>query len=386
MNEAVQQPQGPRPEYPVRRRDAARQLLHPQQIRGSMALSTPPSLRNAALAGLQAGITAAIALPLFHLSPWSHLIGFASLGALVALFGRFAPPRRRGAILALCGLWQVLAVFGMSAAAWLGAPMALQLILLALSCGLLLFVCITGKFGAPGPLIFVFAAGASISADITLPQLLQRTAATAIVAALAWAICVASERFRHHETPERPFPAEPERPLAHRLNAAYRTIFGATIAVFASHALGAHHPAWAAMGALAVMQGAHLHISMDRALQRMAGTIVGAVLAWILLMHEPSVWTVIALIVILQILTEIVIGINYAFGQVLVTPMALLMTYLAVGHAAGPEIAPERVLDTLLGAFVGIGMAVLLSTIDDRRHLAEHRHAGIDAGGKRQGW
>jgi uncharacterized membrane protein YccC len=60
-----------------------------------------------------------------------------------------------------------------------------------------------------------------------------------------------------------------------------------------------------------------------------------------------------------------------------VTPMALLMTYLGATQMAGPEIAPERVLDTLLGAAVGIGMAVLLSTIDDRRYLAEHRQAGI---------
>lgn len=380
MTGPAQDPQAPRPQQPLRRRDAARHLLHPQQIRGSMNLSAHPSLRNATLAGLQAGVTAAIALPLLHLSPWSHLIGFGALGVLVALFGRFAPPRRRGSILLLCGLLQVLAVFGMSSAAWLGAPMALQLILLALSCGLFLFISTTGKFGPPGPLIFVFAAGASMSVSITLPQVLERTAATAIVAALALAICLASEALRHHETPERPFPAEPQRPLGHRLNAATRSVIGAAIAVFVSYAFGANHPAWAAMGALAVMQGAHLHISMDRALQRMAGTMVGAFLAWLLLVQEPSVWTVIAVLVVTQIATEIVIGINYAFGQVLVTPMALLMTYLGAAHIAGPEIAPERVLDTMLGAAVGIGMAVLLSTIDDRRHLAELRKAKTVSG------
>jgi len=31
------------------------------------------------------------------------------------------------------------------------------------------------------------------------------------------------------------------------------------------------------------------------------------------------------------------------------------------------------VLDTLLGAAVGIAVAVVLSTIDDRQHLAERR-------------
>lgn len=132
------------------------------------------------------------------------------------------------------------------------------------------------------------------------------------------------------------------------------------------------------MGALAVMQGAHLHITMNRALQRMAGTVVGALLAWVLLVQDPSVWTLIAVLILLQVATEMVIGINYAFGQILVTPMALLMTHLAAPQATGPAMAPERVLDTLLGAGAGIVIAVLLSTMDDRRHLAELRKEAAD--------
>jgi uncharacterized membrane protein YccC len=132
------------------------------------------------------------------------------------------------------------------------------------------------------------------------------------------------------------------------------------------------------MGALAVLQGTHLHINMNRALQRTVGTTVGAVLAWALLIQDPSVWMLIAVLVALQVLTEMVIGANYALGQVLVTPMALLMTHLAAPQAGGPQMAPERVLDTLLGAAVGICIAVLLSSIDDRRRLAEHQEKPRD--------
>lgn len=358
----------------VSRRDATRHLLHPEQLRESIALSRQPSLRNSALAGVQAALAAAIALPFFWLSPWPHLVGFASLGTLVALFGRFAPARSRKRIVFLAGLWQVLAVLGMSGAAWLGAPEAAQLVLLALSCGMFLFVNLTGGFGAPGPLIFVFAAGASMSTSLGGQDVVERVLATASAAALAWLICALSEAWRHVPTPSRALPAEPEPALRIRLAAAARSTIGAGIAVFLGHALGADHPAWAAMGALAVMQGAYLHISMNRALQRMAGTVVGASLAWILLVQDPSVRTVMAALILLQIATEMVIGINYAFGQVLVTPMALLMTHLAAPHVAGPEMAPERVMDTLLGAVVGITVAVLLSTIDDRRHLARLRN------------
>lgn len=120
----------------TRRIDAARHLLKPHQIRESLTLAAQPSLRNSTVAGLQSALTAAIALPAVYLSPWPHLIGFASLGALVALFGRFAAPAARGRILLLCALCQSFAVLAMSMAAWLGAPFAVQLMLLALGSGL----------------------------------------------------------------------------------------------------------------------------------------------------------------------------------------------------------------------------------------------------------
>ena len=363
------------PGLPASRRDAMHHLLHPDQVRDSATVARQPSLRNATLAGLQAAITAAVALPLFYLSPWYDLIGFASLGALVALFGRFAPARGRNRVVFLAGVLQVLTVLTMSTVAWLGAPIMAQLVLLALCCGLFLFLCISGRFGAPGPLIFVFAAGASMAPGLAASQVLERSGATLMVAALAWAICAASEAFRRLPGPD---PAEQLPPWSARLAMAVRTSIGARIAIFASYAFGANHPAWAAMGAVAVLQGTHLHISMNRGVQRMAGTVVGAMLAWILLMQDPSIWTVIAVLVTLQLLTEIVIGFNYAFGQVLVTPMAILMTYIAAPHVAGPEMAPERVLDTMLGASIGIVIAVLLSSIEDRRHLAELRSGDKD--------
>lgn len=364
------------------RRAAARHMLHWDQFRASLALTSQPSLRNSALAGVQAGLAATIALPLVWLSPWSHLIGFAALGGLVALFGRFAPSENRSRIILLAAIVQVAAVFTMSAAAWLGASTLAQLALLAVLCGVFSFVSVTGRFGAPGPLIFVFAAGASMASDPGGLDVVERTLATAAVAGLAWLICEISETLRHVPTADRPLPAEPERDLLHRLTAALRSTTGAAIAVFVSHYFGADHPAWAAMGALAVIQGTHLHISMNRALQRMAGTVVGAILAWILLVQDPSVWPVIALIVLLQFATEMVIGFNYAFGQILVTPMALLMTQLGAPTGAGPEMAPERVLDTLLGAGVGIAVSILLSTIDDRRHLADIRSKAGPGPGK----
>lgn len=356
----------------VRRADVARHLLRPHLLRDSLALGTQPSMRNSAVAGLQAAIATAIALPLVYLSPWSHLIGFAALGALVALFGRFAPRQRRQHIVLLCALLQTCTVFAMSSAAWLGLPAWALMILLAAGCGLLFLLAVSGRFGAPGALIFVFAAGASMEAATSFSAVIERTAATAAVAALAWLICALSDFLRHKASPQGPFVTETVDPLSDRLMASLRISIGAAIAIFVSHALGAQHPEWAAMGSLAVMQGAHLHISMHRALQRTAGTVIGALLAWLILLADPSVWTIIAMLIALQIATEMIIGSNYGLGQILVTPMALLMTYLANPGAADMAMVPERVIDTMLGAAIGISAAVLFSTIQDRQELARH--------------
>jgi uncharacterized membrane protein YccC len=120
------------------------------------------------------------------------------------------------------------------------------------------------------------------------------------------------------------------------------------------------------------MQGAHLHITMNRAIQRMVGTVIGAMVVYMILAQAPSVWVVIPLLLLLTLATEMIIGINYGLGQILVTPMALLMGYLALPGAAAAAVVQARVLDTLIGVTIGVILAVVFSTLDDRNHLARH--------------
>src|SRR5690606_4060751 len=161
-------------------------------------------------------------------------------------------------------------------------------------------------------------------------------------------------------------------PTGHIVYAGVRIAIGAAAAALIAYAAGWNHPSWAAIGATAVMQGSHLHITMNRALQRMAGTLVGSLLVWMILSMEPPFWTVVMLIVLFQFITEVIIGYNYALGQITITPMALLMTYLASPAAVATELSIERVFDTMLGAVIGIVFAVGFSTMDDRRYLASH--------------
>lgn len=370
MNEADQA----QPAFtPPRRIEVARMLAHPQHLRASIGWVPPQTLQTSMLAGMQAALAMVIALTAFHLSPWADLTGYAGLGAMAALLGRFAPVGRRNRIVLLAGLCQTFAVLAMSLLVWSGVPEAVALLALALACGGFYFITVTAGFGPPGALIFVFATGAAMHPADSLEQALARGAATAVVAVLALAICALTERFRPSlGAAGQPLPVEQRPPLRLRLIAAGRILSAAVIAGFISHALGAQHPVWATMGALVVLQGTHLHLNMNRALQRMAGTTVGAVLAWLVLMQEPSFAAIVAMLALCQFLAEVVIGSNYALGQIFVTPMALLMSSLGLPAGAGLAMAPERVLDTLLGVSIGMAIAVILSSVEDRHRLAQH--------------
>lgn len=354
----------------LRRRDAALSLMRPEALGESLAVARPPVIKPSVLAGIQTALVAAIALPAVQVSPWPDLIGYAALGALAALFGRFAPPGRRNRVVFAAGVTQTTVVLLMSLASWLALPDAARLGLLAVLSGLCYFIVATRRWGPPGALIFIFAAGAAMGPVESLEAAWRQTAAVGAVALLSWIICAVTEPLRHRPGRDKALPVEPLQPLPDRLKASGRIIVSVAVALFLALWMGAEHASWAGLGALAVMQGAHLHIHLSRALQRMGGTVVGAALAGLLISLQPSVWVVIALVCVLQCLTEVVIGFNYALGQIFVTPMALLMSYMASQGAAGAWIAGERVLDTLLGAATGLVLGVALSSLDQRAHLA----------------
>src|SRR5690606_32056152 len=208
----------------------------------------------------------------------------------------------------------------------------------------------------------------------TWSVVVERTLATATGGLVAWVTTTATDFLRLRELSRLKPQPEPDRPVSHILVAGGRIGVGAAVAALIAHAAGWNHPSWAAIGATAVMQGGHLHVTLHRALQRMAGTVIGSLLVWLILSAEPPFWTIVAAVVFFQFITEIIIGYNYALGQITITPMALLMTYLASPVAVATEMSIERVFDTILGAVIGIVFAVIFSTMDDRRYLAKlHR-------------
>lgn len=323
------------------------------------------------VAAFQVALAVLIALTATHLSPRPDLVGFPALGALAALFGRFnsLPDRRR--IVFMAGTLLVLAVLIPSLASWLGAPPTAMVLMLALVAGGSTIAASSWRLGGPGAVIIVFAAGAALGQADSIQVVLERTLGTLFGAAIAWIVCAVTDRWR--DQPAAGLAATNVPPFRSQVIAGGRIAVASAVAAMIAHAAGWQHPSWAAIGATAVMQGTHLHIAMNRALQRMAGTVLGSLLAWAVLAYEPSFWTVMAAIVAFQFITEIIIGFNYAFAQVTVTPMALLMTHLA--SPGSSDMPVERILETVLGAVIGILIAVLLSSIDDRIYLLKRGRA-----------
>lgn len=352
------------------RRVTARRLLAPEHFQASLRLNPQPSLWMSSIAGLQAALAVLTAVVLLRHSMWPHLVGFAALGALAALFGRFAPLLKRHGIVWICAVMLTGAVFVTSLASWQGTPAFVAVLMVACVAGVATMGFSYWKLGGPGAVIIVFAAGAAMTPLDSWNMLLERTLATAAGGLVAWLVTSATDFLRLKELGRVQVPQEPSRPFSHILLAGARMTIGAGAAALIAYAAGWNHPSWAAIGAVAVMQGAHLHITLHRALQRMAGTLVGALIVWFILESQPPFWAIVGMVVIFQFITEVVIGYNYALGQIATTPMALLMTYLAAPVADATQMSVERVFDTMLGAILGIVFAVVFSTWDDRRYLA----------------
>ncbi|NLC37138.1 MAG: FUSC family protein, partial [Alcaligenaceae bacterium] len=325
------------------RRVTARRLLAPEHFHASLRLNPPPSPWMGCIAGLQAALAVLIAIVLLRHSMWPHLVGFAALGALAALFGRFAPLLKRHGIVWICAVMLTGAVFVTSLTSWLGAPAFVVVLMVACVAGAATIGFSYWKLGGPGAVIIVFAAGAAMTPLDSWSMLVERTLATAAGGLVAWLVTSATDFLRLKELGRVQVPEEPSRPFSHILLAGGRIAIGAGAAALIAHAAGWNHPSWAAIGATAVMQGAHLHITLHRALQRMAGTLVGSLLVWLILEMQPPFWAIVGVIVFFQFITEVVIGYNYALGQIAITPMALLMTYLAAPVANATQMSIERV-------------------------------------------
>jgi hypothetical protein len=94
-----------------------------------------------------------------------------------------------------------------------------------------------------------------------------------------------------------------------------------------------------------------------RGIQRIIGTILGLILLAGVLLLNPAPWQTVLVIAVCQFGAEMFIARQYVLAQVFVRPLALSSTLLAA--PAAPEVLlRDRIVETVIGAAVGIAVVV----------------------------
>ncbi|MFF1360445.1 FUSC family protein [Streptomyces sp. NPDC058297] len=158
------------------------------------------------------------------------------------------------------------------------------------------------------------------------------------------------------------------------LPVALRTAVGCALAGYGSLALGVGRPYWALVTAASLYQ-ANVTLTWNRTVQRVAGNLAGVLVfaAVVPLAHAGQLFVVLFCL-LFSFGAEAFISRNYWLGSVCVTPMALLITEFARTQEAG-ELITDRVVDTLVGALLGIVAAVIVTN----RRAADRIELALDA-------
>lgn len=287
--------------------------------------------------------TVCIATPLIVLVALGHPTSavIAMQGGFAGFYAFDAPRARRGRIVAAVGVALVLATV-------LGTLVAGSEPLIGLAGGVFAaaaaYVCMTLHLGPPREYFIVFSYLVATGLPVEPGAAVERGALVLLGAALAWVIAMTSG-------PRKPVPGPPPSEGPH-VAPALRVGLAVALGTVVGAVIGAGHPYWIALSAVAVLQGTHLHVTLRRAAHRTAGTLVGLLGAAAILAPAPPVGVLVAVIVVMQFLTESVIAVSYGVAVVFITSLALVG--LEIAHPAfGAGLLGARALDTVLGCALG---------------------------------
>lgn len=215
----------------------------------------------------------------------------------------------------------------------------------------------------PGPLFLIFgfavcaypAPGTSVLGEAVLVSLASALFAL-LVGPLGWLLHPAD--WRRPPLPRPRFGDVIADPVARRHMA--RFALAAAVAGALGTLFGGTHPYWAMVAAIATLGGANRTARTVRGLHRVIGTLGGIAVAGVILAPGPEGLALVAVIAVLQIGAELLIGRNYALALLCITPLALAMGQLVAPQPLGPLLL-DRALETILGFCVAVLVMLLVS-------------------------
>lgn len=125
-------------------------------------------------------------------------------------------------------------------------------------------------------------------------------------------------------------------------------------------ALGLEHSYWVALTAAAALQANNVTFLVRRSLNRLAGTIAGIGIAWLVFTAHPVPAVVAVMATACQFAGEVLIKGSYGLAMVFVTVVALSVYDLGVPQARIGTAVGARVLDTAIGVALVIALRLLL--------------------------
>ncbi|GAA4707345.1 FUSC family protein [Brevibacillus fulvus] len=141
---------------------------------------------------------------------------------------------------------------------------------------------------------------------------------------------------------------------------AVRTGLVVIIAALVSTVFPFSRPYWVPLSCVAVMAGSTFIGTFHRAIQRAFGTLIGVLIASLILAQVHNGFVVALLIVVLTFLTEIFIVRNYGLAAMFFTPNALLMAEYSAQQFNFPYFATVRITDILAGSLLGLAGTILI--------------------------
>ena len=298
-------------------------------------------------------------LPLF-IGAWFGRLDYglvSSLGGLVFLYTPQTEMAQRMLTLMACA-------FGMIACYALGIishfyPPAIILVLSFLTV-VVTMACRFYRIGPPGNIFFIVG-------------LLSLGVVLASIIAFAYSVYMLVRRL---QTPK---PHEPPPPFDYVVFDALVIGVVVGVSLVMASVFGLDRPYWVPVSCLAVISGVSLRAVWTKQVHRIVGTMLGLLLAWVLLLLPHDPWLLAALMTVLTFIIEMAVVRHYGFAVIFITPLTIFLAEAAsIGTAGGlttAELIQARLFDIILGSVIGLigGAGLYMPAIRNRLEPPLHR-------------
>lgn len=127
-----------------------------------------------------------------------------------------------------------------------------------------------------------------------------------------------------------------------------------SISAIIAFSLPFDRPYWIPLSCAAVMLGSTVMATFHRAIQRSFGTIIGLIIAILILKFQPEGFAIVIINMLLIAITELFIVKNYAVAAMFITPNSILIAETSTQIHNVTYFATARITDILIGSAIGL--------------------------------